>query len=53
MNSDVDQIHIADKKSCALKSWARTMGDQIGAEMRLGAPPLEMPHLFPVCMTNW
>ena len=40
MNSDVDQMHIVDKKSCALKSWARTMGDQIGAEMRLGAPPL-------------
>ena len=40
MNSDVDQMHIVNKKSCALKSWARTMGDQIGAEMRLGAPPL-------------
>ena len=42
MNSDVDQMHIVNKKSCALKSWARTMGDQIGAEMRLGAPPLKV-----------
>ena len=33
------------KRSCALKSWARTMGDQIGAAMqdkRLGAPPLRV-----------
>ena len=38
-------MHIVDKRSCALKSWARTMGDQIGAAMqdkRLGAPPLRV-----------